>query len=80
MSNLAADQRITLIAFQSAIQTCKLHGIALPENIEQVSTFPEQHIDDLDYLSESDDTFEMLYQTARLALHEWTNKSKGLNF
>jgi hypothetical protein len=68
MTQLAADQQLTLQAFQAAVDTYNQRHIALPEKIAAIAATLESHIDRLDALSESDSAFEMVYQGARSAL------------
>jgi hypothetical protein len=68
MTQLAADQQLTLQAFQAAVDTYNQRHIALPAKIADIAAALEPHIDRLDALSESDSAFEMVYQGARSAL------------
>jgi hypothetical protein len=68
MTQLAADQQLTLQAFQAAVDTYNQRHIALPAKIADIAAALEPHIDRLDALSESDLAFEMVYQGARSAL------------
>lgn len=78
MTPLAADQLLTLDAFKAAISTYHQRQRALPPAIAAISDALESHVDHLDRLSETDDTFEMLYQTARSALQ--TQSSQRAKF
>jgi hypothetical protein len=75
MTQLAADQQITLQAFQSSITAYQQHGIALPEKIATIHESLEQHIDDLDNLAKGDPTFEMLYSATRSSLQNQASQS-----
>jgi hypothetical protein len=65
MTQLAADQEITLQAFQAAVDTYNQRRLDLPEGIAAIANDLESHIDQLDALSEIDPTFEIAYQTVR---------------
>jgi hypothetical protein len=73
MTQLAADQQLTLQAFQAAVDTYQQHRIELPEPIaalvsnrsESIAESLKSHINQLDSLSESDPHFDMLYQAFR---------------
>jgi hypothetical protein len=78
MNPLAADQTLTLQAFQAAVDTYQQRGLALPPAIAAIAPTLEPHIHQLDALSEIDPTFEMLYQTARSALQ--TQSSQRAKF
>jgi tetratricopeptide (TPR) repeat protein len=75
---LAADQLLTLDAFKAAIATYHQRQLVLPPAIAAIADALESHIDHLDRLSESDDTFDLLYQTARSALQ--TQSSQRAKF
>jgi hypothetical protein len=74
MPQLAADQQLTLQAFQAAVDTYQQRGLALPEKIAAIGDALESHLDQLDALSESDPTFEMVYQAARSALQSQSSQ------
>jgi hypothetical protein len=75
MTQLAADQQITLQAFQSAITAYQQHGIALPEKIAAIHESLEQHIGDLDNLAKDDPIFELLYSATRSSLQNQASQS-----
>jgi hypothetical protein len=80
MTQLAADQQITLQAFQAAVDTYKQRGLDLPESIAAIANSLESHIDQLDALSEIDPTFEIAYQTVRSSLQKTSSqRAKLLN-
>jgi hypothetical protein len=80
MTQLAADQEITLQAFQAAVDTYQQRGLDLPESIAAIADHLESHIDQLDFLSESDPTFEIAYQTVRSSLQKTSSqRAKLLN-
>jgi hypothetical protein len=80
MTQLAADQEITLQAFQAAVDTYQQRGLDLPESIAAIADHLESHIDRLDFLSESDSTFEIAYQTVRSTLQKTSSqRAKLLN-
>ncbi len=74
MTQLAADQQITLQAFQAAVDTYNQRRLALPAPIAAIADTLEPHIDRLDALSESDPTFEIVYQAARSALQNQSSQ------
>jgi hypothetical protein len=74
MTQLAADQQLTLQAFQAAVDTYKQRQLALPAPIAPISESLEAHIAQLDTLSESDPTFQMLYDSARSALQNQSHQ------
>jgi hypothetical protein len=74
MSQLAADQQITLQAFQAAVDSYNQRGLVLPERIAAIANALESHIDHLDTLSEIDSTFQLLYDTARSALQNQSSQ------
>ncbi len=74
MTQLAADQQITLQAFQAAVDTYNQRGLPLPNAIVAIVGTLESHIDRLDALSESDPTFEIVYQAARSALQSQSSQ------
>jgi hypothetical protein len=78
MTQLAADQQLTLQAFQAAVDTYNQRQLALPAAIHAIAPSLEQHLNQLDRLSEIDPTFEMLYQSARSALQ--TQSSQRAKF
>jgi hypothetical protein len=73
MTQLEADQQLTLQAFQAAVDTYQQRGLALPEKIAAIGEGLESHIDRLDALSEGDPMFEIVYQGARSALQSQSN-------
>jgi hypothetical protein len=75
MTQLAADQQITLQAFQSAITAYQQHGIALPEKIAAIHESLEQHIGDLDNLAKDDPVFELFYSATRSSLQNQASQS-----
>jgi hypothetical protein len=75
MTQLAADQQLTLRAFQAAVDTYNQRQMALPEAIPPILP----HLDQLDSLSETDSTFEMLYQAARSALQNGSDRTRFLD-
>jgi hypothetical protein len=80
MTQLAADQEITLQAFQAAVDTYNQRGLDLPESIAAIANDLESHIDQLDFLSERDPTFEMVYQAVRSNLQSTSSqRAKLLN-
>jgi hypothetical protein len=68
MSQLTADEQTILQAFQSAVDTYKHQGRALPEKIAAIGDNLERNIEWLDALSEADPTFEMVYKSTKSAL------------
>jgi hypothetical protein len=79
MTQLAADQQLTLRAFQAAVDTYNHRQMALPEAIPPILPHLDQHLNDLDSLSETDSTFEMLYQAARSALQNGSDRTRFLD-
>jgi hypothetical protein len=75
MTQLTADQQITLKAFQAAVDTYKQRGLGLPVQVAAIVADLESHIDELDFLSESDLTFEIAYQTMRSFLQSSASQS-----
>lgn len=74
MTQLAADQQITLQAFQAAVDTYNQRQLTLPAAIATIAPSFDQHINELDRLSELDSTFEMVYQAARSALQNQSSQ------
>jgi hypothetical protein len=79
MIQLEADQKLTLQAFQAAVDTYKQRGLDLPERISAIADTLENHIDELDALSEIDPTFEMIYEAVGSALYNSSQRAKLLN-
>jgi hypothetical protein len=79
MTQLAADQQLTLQAFQAAVDTYNQRQMALPEAIAPLLPHLDQHLDQLDQLSETDPTFEMVYQAVRTALQDGSERAKFLD-
>jgi hypothetical protein len=78
MTQLAADQQLTLQAFQAAVDTYQQRDLPLPAEINAIGSSLEQHLNQLDRLSETDPTFEMVYQAARTTLQDG-NRAKFLD-
>lgn len=79
MIQLEADQKLTLQAFQAAVDTYRQRGLDLPERIAAIADTLETHIDELDALSEIDPTFEMIYEAVGSALYNSSQRAKLLN-
>jgi hypothetical protein len=79
MTQLTADQQLTLQAFQAAVDTYTQRQMALPEAIAAILPHLDQHLDQLDQLSETDPTFEMVYQAVRTALQDGSDRAKFLD-
>jgi hypothetical protein len=79
MIQLEADQKLTLQAFQAAVDTYRQRGLDLPERIAAIADTLETHIDELDSLSEIDPTFEMIYEAVGSALYNSSQRAKLLH-
>jgi hypothetical protein len=76
---IQTDQKLTLQAFQTAVDTYRQRGLDLPERIAAIADTLETHIDELDSLSEIDPTFEMIYEAVGSALYNSSQRAKLLN-
>lgn len=65
MQHLAADQQLTLEAFQTAVTLCQQRQIILPETIVTILPNLASHIDRLDAIAAAHPEFDNIYQTAR---------------